>query len=73
MVEEAEGKAQAAKYESGCKALQKASFKCLARNPDDKDACHEHFQAYKACRKADRAARFEQMKKERMARSGWSS
>lgn len=36
-----------------CAALADASYACIEKNDGDKSACDAHFQAYKACVKAE--------------------
>ncbi|CEO97139.1 hypothetical protein PBRA_005743 [Plasmodiophora brassicae] len=46
-----------------CAALADASYACIEKNDGDKSACDAHFQAYKACVKAET----ERRRRERLA------
>ncbi|CAM9125361.1 unnamed protein product, partial [Heterosigma akashiwo] len=37
------------KFQSECKKLAAASYKCLEENPGNRDACQNHFDAYREC------------------------
>ena len=45
---------QESKLKSKCKDLASQSYKCLEQNPTNgQQACKDHFESYKECRKAE--------------------